>query len=195
MENKAFNTNRTYFESQNNICSDTCWMDYKNHGNEKIMNYQTYEQFSQLIPCETPNVRLPAFMLDHPNLRGRAGYGLTEPCLVDTYNDLLKNDELMTRDRCRIQLFSRIFTGVPHLKGCAGDINKELELLAGSDTNNLGTSTICRKSLMELQTHNPIPLIDCMKDIQNPDNIVPIWVNGGEDTRSYINRKNFNKNI
>jgi hypothetical protein len=195
MENKAFKTNRTYFESQNNICSDTCWMDYKNHGNEKIMNYQTYEQSSQLIPCETPNVRLPAFMLDHPNLRGRAGYGLTDSCLVDTYNDLLKNDELMTRDRCRIQLFSRIFTGVPHLKGCAGDINKELELLAGSDTNNLGTSTTCRKSLMELQTHNPIPLIDCMKDIQNPDNIVPIWVNGGEDTRSYINRKNFNKNI
>jgi len=196
MENQAFKTNRTYFESQNNICSDTCWMDYKNHGNEKIMSYQTLEQSSQLIPCESPNVRLPSFMLDHPNLRGRAGYGVADACLIDTYNDLLKNDELMTRDRCKIQLFSRIFTGVPHLKGCAGDINKELELIAGNDSINTGgVHSSCRKSLMELQTYNPIPLIDCMKDIQNPDNIVPIWVNGGEDTRSYINRINFNKNI
>ena len=32
-----------------------------------------------------------------------------------------------------------------------------------------------------------------MKDIQDPDNIVPSWTNGGEDTRSYINRMDFNK--
>jgi len=197
MENKTFKTDKTFFESQNNICSDTCWMDYKNHGNEKIMNYLTYDKFSQLLPCENPNVRLPSFMLDHPNLRGRAGYGISEPCLIDNYNNLVKNDELMTRDKCKIQLFSRIFTGVPHLKGCAGDINKELDLLSGTDTSSsLGSKTLnCRKSLMELQINHPIPLVDCMKDIQNPDNIVPIWVNGGEDTRSYINRMNFNKNI
>ena len=48
---------------------------------------------------------------------------------------------------------------------------------------------------MEVQLKHPIPLVDCMKDIQNPDNIVPIWVNGGEDTRSYINRMNFNKDF
>ena len=75
------------------------------------MNYQTYENYSQLIPCESPNVRLPSFMLDHPNLRGRAGYGIAESCLIDNYNNLVKNDELMTRDKCKIQLFSRIFTG------------------------------------------------------------------------------------
>jgi len=193
MDNRTFNTGKTYFESQNNICADVCWADYKNHGNEKIVNYNTYEQYSQLIPCESPNVRVPAFMLDHPNLRGRAGYGVSDGCLIDTYNTLVKNDEMMTRDKCKIQLFSRIFTGVPQLKGCGGDITRELDLLSGTDT---GSSTgVCKKSLMELQIKYPIPLVDCMKDIQNPDNIVPIWVNGGEDTRSYINRMNFNKNI
>lgn len=197
MENQTFKTDKTYFESQNNLCADTCWADFKNHGNEKIMNYQTYEKYSQLIPCENPNVRLPSFMLDHPNLRGRAGYGIAESCLIDDYNKLVKNDELMTRDKCKIQLFSRIFTGVPQLKGCSGDIAKELDILSGTDTSSSigSTYTPCKKSLMELQIKHPIPLVDCMKDIQNPDNIVPMWVNGGEDTRSYINRINFNKNI
>jgi hypothetical protein len=182
----------TYFDYQNNLCSDSCWMDFKNHGNDKILNYSTYEQSSQLLPCEAPKVRVPDFMLDHPNLRGRAGYGLAESCLVDTYSDLLMNNEKMTRDRCRIQLNTRVFTGVPQLKGCELNPSKELELLTGDDTTY--TISGCKKRLMELQLKHPIPLVDCMKDIQNPNNIVPVWTNGGEDTRSYINRMNFNKN-
>ena len=157
----------------------------------KILNYSTFEQASQLLPCETPNVRMPEFMLDHPNLRGRPGYGLSDPCLIDTYNNLIINDEKLTRDRCRIQLNKRLFTGIPQLKGCEVNPEKELEILAGDDSTFQISG--CKKRVMELQHKNPIPLIDCMKDIQNPDNIVPIWVNGGEDTRSYINRTNFNK--
>lgn len=179
----------TYYDYQNNLCSDSCWLEYKNYGNEKIMNYSTFEQSAQLLPCETPKVRVPEFMFDHPNLRGRAGYGLTESCLVDIYNDLITNDSMMTRDKCRIQLAKRIFTAVPQLKGCEADPSKELELMGGIDT-----AGGCRKTIMEQQLKMPIPLVDCMKDIQNPDHIVPIWTNGGEDTRSYINRLNFNKN-
>jgi len=182
----------TFYDFQNNLCSDSCWLDYKNSGNEKIMNYKTYDKSSQLIPCEEPNVRVPQFMLDHPNLRGRAGYGLSDPCLVDIYSELVKNDDMMTRDRCRIQLTKRIFTGVPQLKGCEIDIDKELDILSGTDTTFKISG--CKKRLMELQLKHPIPLVDCMKDIQNPEHIVPIWTNGGEDTRSYINRLNFNKN-
>ena len=108
----------------------------------------------------------------------------------------MRNDEMMTRDKCKIQLFSRIFTGVPQLKGCGGDISKELDILSGTDTSSsIGALGGCKKRLMELQIKHPIPLVDCMKDIQNPDNIVPIWINGGEDTRYYINRLNFNKNV
>ena len=92
----------TFYDFQNNLCSDSCWLDYKNTGNEKIMNYTTYDKSSQLLPCNEPKVRVPEFMLDHPNLRGRAGYGLAEPCLVDIYNDLVKNDEMMTREMMEI---------------------------------------------------------------------------------------------
>jgi len=182
----------TYFDYQNNLCSDSCWMDFKNYGNDKILNYSTYEQYSQLLPCENSKVRIPEFMLEHPNLRGRPGYGLSDPCLIDIYNNLLINNEKITRDKCKIQLNKRIFTSVPQLKGCELNPNKELELLAGDDTTiNISG---CKKKIMELQFKHPIPLVDCMKDIQNPNNIVPIWINGGEDTRSYINRMNFNKN-
>jgi len=158
----------TYFDNQNNMCSDSCWMEYKNYGNNKILNYSIYEQASQLMPCVGSNARIPEFMLDHPNLRGRPGYGLSDPCLIDTYN-------------------------IPQLKGCELNPEKELEILSGNDSTYLISG--CKKRLMEVQLKHPIPLVDCMKDIQNPDNIVPIWVNGGEDTRSYINRMNFNKDF
>jgi hypothetical protein len=182
----------TYYDYQNNICSDSCWLEYKNNGNEKIMNYSTYDKYSQLLPCENPKVRVPEFMLDHPNLRGRAGYGLTDSCLVDTYSGLVTNDEMMTRDKCKIQLSKRIFTGAPQLRGCEVDPTKELDILTGNDSTYYISG--CKKRIMESQFKHPIPLVDCMKDIQNPEHIVPIWTNGGEDTRSYINRQTFNKN-
>ena len=46
-----------------------------------------------------------------------------------------------------------------------------------------------------MQIRKPEPLLDFIKEVQNPDHIVPVWVNGGEDTRSYINRLNFNKKM
>jgi hypothetical protein len=180
----------TFFDKQNSFCSDSCWQQYKDAGNDKIINYNTYDKSVQLLDCENPKARVPEFMYDHPNLRGRSGFGLADPCLIDVYNQMVKNENLMTHDRCKIQLNSRIFTSSPQMKGSIGDIDKELEILSGTDTNTYR----CRKTLMELQLNQPIPLVDCMKDIQNPEHIVPMWINGGEDTRSYINRLNFNKN-
>ena len=192
MENNKSN----FYDKQNNICSDSCWQQNKNRANEKISNYQTYS--TQFIPCEEPNVRLPEHMYDHINLRGRPGYGLVEPCLVDEYNKLIGNKETLTRDKCRIQLFTRLFKDCPMLKGQYGDIEKELDLLTGTDTSLFGNynndsannnSLNCKKLIMEQQIKQPIPLVDCMKDIQNPNHIVPIWTNGGENTRNYINCK------
>ena len=47
-----------------------------------------------------------------------------------TYNNLIINDEKLTRDRCRIQLNKRLFTGIPQLKGCEVNPEKELEILS-----------------------------------------------------------------
>ena len=65
-----------------------------------------------------------------------------------------------------------------------------MELIEGEDTNTVK----CRKQIMEEEMNNMMPLLECVKDVQNHENIVPIWVNGGEDTRSYINRDEFKKN-
>ena len=140
-------TTKTFFDNQNNICSDMCWMDYKNHGNEKIVNYNTYEPYSQLLPCENSKIRTPDFMYDHPNLRGRAGYGLSEPCHIDTYSSFLKNDELMTKDKCRIQLTSRIFTGVPQFWNNLGSLqNKGFEI-------ELSTKNIQKKNFTSMKNY------------------------------------------
>ena len=186
------NNKSIFYDKQNNICSDSCWQQNKNNGNKKISEYQTYA--TQLVDCQEPNVRLPEHMYDHINLRGRPGYGLVEPCLVDEYNKLVGNKESLTRDKCKIQLFTRLFKDCPMLKGQHGDIEQELDVLTGTDTSLFGNnennnSLNCKKLIMEQQIKQPIPLIGCMKDIQNPNHIIPIWTNGGENTRNYINCK------
>jgi hypothetical protein len=188
----------TFFDKQNNMCSDSCWEEAQNYGNNKINDYYTFS--TQFVECKEPNVRMPDFYYDHVNLRGRPGYGLADACLIDDYSHLVNNSDSVTRDRCRLQLFKRLFNGCPLFKGQSGNIDAELDLLAGTDSgllggvgkNNIGCS---KKGIMELQIKQPIPLVDCMKDIQNPDHIVPLWTRGGENTRSYINRLNFNNNI
>jgi hypothetical protein len=190
----------SYFDKQNNICSDSCWEEAKNYGNNKINSYYTYS--TQLVDCETPNVRMPDFIYDHVNLRGRPGYGVADSCLIDNHSRLINNVDGVTRDRCKLQLFKRLFNACPLFKGQSGDINAELDLLSGNDSGfgggggggNYNSTYGCKKTIMEQQIRHPIPLVDCLKDIQNPEHIVPIWTNGGEDTRSYINRLNFNKN-
>jgi hypothetical protein len=179
--------NTNIFESSTGICNDTCWKNAKELHNQQIADYQLYE--TNFVPCENPYVRMNDMYLNHPNLRGRPGYGLSDDCLIDNYSALRNDPTSLTHDRCRIQLFNRIFAGGPNLR--CGNTNKEeeLDILAGNDTNPFR----CRKIIMEEQIKHPIPLIDCMKDVQNPKHIVPIWVNGGEDTRSYVNRVEFNK--
>jgi len=176
------------FDSSTNLCSDNCWKTSKEVHNKEISDYYLYETNS--VKCSAPDVRMPEMSLNYPNLRGRPGYGLADDCLIDIYSSLTNNTAAMTRDRCPTQLTTRIFAGGPNLRSGTGDIDKELDILSGSDTNPYR----CNKTIMELQTYQFTPLLDCMKDIQDPDNIVPDGVRGGEDTRSYINRAEFNKN-
>jgi hypothetical protein len=175
--------NTNIFDSQANICNDNCWKSAKEHYNNQISDYFLYQ--NNLVDCENPYVRMTDMYLSHPNLRGRPGYGLADDCLIDNYSALRNDPASLTHDKCRIQFFGRIFSG------CGGkDVGSELEILEGTDTNPFR----CRKIIMEEEMNNFIPLIDCMKDIQDPKHIVPAWTNGGEDTRSYVNRAEFNKN-
>ncbi len=169
------------------VCSDTCWKNAKDSYNKQMENYNLF--YNDTSEVEKPTGTFPEFALEHTNLRGRSGFGLTDDYLVDNYSALRNDPKSLTHDKCQTQIFERIFTACPLLKGSTGDIEKELDILSGNDTNMYK----CKKNIMEKQLNNTYPLLDCLKEFQKPENIVPEWTNGGEDTRSYINRVNFNK--
>jgi len=186
------------------VNSDACWMNAKDMNNDSMGKYALY--YNDTAQEKKPSGSLPNMSLEHVNLRGRPGYGLSDDYLIDTYSALRNNPDAMTRDRCPIQLVTRTFAGGPRLTGKTGDINKELDVLSGSDTrimpvmSNADETTNtqpfrCNKTIMEQTTNKFMPLLDCIKEVQNPQNIVPSWTRGGDDTRSYINKVKFSKCI
>lgn len=172
------------YDKQANISTDACWNNAKDTHNNQMYHYVLYDKSNNEESLNSAN----NCMLDHPNLRGRLGYGLSDRNNIDKYSSLRNDPESYTTDKCPIQLYERIFAGGPRLKGTT-DISKELDILSGSSTNTYS----CKKTIMEQSMNNMIPMLDIIKDIQDPDNIIPKWVNGGEDTRSYINRANYKK--
>ena len=184
-----------YYNANVAVNSDTCWMNAKDNNNISLEKYSLYYNDSSK---EKNNYgSLPHITFDHVNLRGRPGYGLSDDYLIDNYSELRNNPNSMTRDRCSIQLTTRLFSGGPKLYGKNRDINKELDFLSGSDSRNIydynNENIKCNKSIMEKSMNNMIPLLDCIKEVQNPENIVPRWTRGGDDTRSYINKLKFSK--
>jgi len=167
--------------------SDACWMNAKDKNNNQLEKYSLYN--NDTARHDTEYGSLPVMLLDHVNLHGRPGYGLADDYLVDTYSALRNNKDGMTRDRCPVQLMPRMFVNGPKLTGKTCDINNELDVLSGSDSR----TAICNRHIMEQTINNPIPMLDCIKDVQDPNNIVGNWTRGGEDTRSYVNKVKFNK--
>lgn len=176
------------YDDSNRIGSDQCEKQARDAQNQQIGDYTLYQYLP--IQCESPNARFPEFSYDHVNLRGRVGYGLADDCIVDQYSSLRNDPAQLTRDRCHIQLFSRVFQGCPNMKPGVPQPEKEMPIIQGISSTSLeGTRFACKKTLMEMTTNKPIPLIDCVKDVQNPDNLVEPWVRGGDATRDYVKRQ------
>lgn len=172
--------------------TDCCAKEAKDAQNEGIFNWSTYQYLP--VDCKSPNMRSPTFQYDHPNLHMRIGYGLADGCLVDTYSALRNNPEQLTRDRCKVQLYERVFQGVPNLKPGVVNPDAEMPIIQGTSSTTLeGVQFVCKKTIMEQSTYQPTPLLDCMKDIQDPRHIVEPWIRGGDDTRSYVRRQEFMK--
>jgi hypothetical protein len=183
----------TLYTLENNICSDKCWKESKDHNNSEISNYYTFN--TNFTECKAPYVQMQTDYLDHVNLIGRPGVGLSDDCLIDNDSSLRNNYAALTRDRCPIQLHKRVFQGNPSLLRGKGDMSKELDLLSGSDTNNIHPGFACKKAyVMEQSTNYMIPMLENVKEVQDPKYIIQPWIRGGEDTRDYINRAKFIKN-
>ena len=187
--------------------SDTCWMNAKDNNNNQLNKYSMYYNDNSRVDKEFGT--LPSVAYDHVNLNGRPGYGISDDYLVDVYSSLRNNKEGMTRDRCPIQLTTRTFAGGPKLQGKSRDIDKELDFLSGSDSRTMHDSLLagldseedkeaklqqnCNKLIMETTTNKFMPMLDCIKDIQDPNHIVQSWTRGGDDTRAYLNKVKFDK--
>ncbi len=191
------NKERTFY-IDSSLQSDNCWLNAKDNYNTQIRSYTLYNNENAKETNESGS--LPSVFADHINLLGRPGYGLSDDYLIDVYSSLRNDEAIMTRDRCPMQLYTRIFKGGPKLRGQPGDINTELDLVSGSDTRSLlsvgerNSDMMCHnKTIMEKTTNVLPPVQDFVKDMQNPDNIIPSWTWGGEDTRSYVNKMKYSR--
>lgn len=182
-------SNPSTFLDSRRVCSDQCAKESRDNQNDAIAGYELYQYLP--VNCDNKHARFPEFSYDHVNLTGRVGYGLAEGCIVDNYSALRNDPAQLTRDRCRIQLFTRIFTGCPDLRPGVGDPNTELDILAGSSSDDVSGQAGCKRELTEQQTYHPDPLLDCIKTVQDPKHIVEPWVRGGDPTRDYVRRREF----
>lgn len=207
------------YNTNTNINADVCWTNFRDHENAEIKDYILYNNFSSRDD-EIYGSMPPIYYVD-TNLRGRPGYGLSDDYLIDTYSALRINPNSLTKDRCHIQLEERVFHANPKLTGAKGDIEAELNILTGSDSKSLldiNNSTDlnelsqaadninkhtniatndpnlqCNKIIMEKNISYMMPLLECVKDIQNANHIIPEWTRGGDDTRSYTNKVKYSK--
>jgi hypothetical protein len=178
------------FLDSRRVCSDDCAKEARDNQNDSIYKYSMYQDLP--IKCEAPDARFPSFSYDHVNLRGRVGYGVADDCLVDNYSSLRNDPAQLTRDRCHIQLFSRVFQGCPNLKPGVPDPDLEMPITQGTSSGTLeGISYPCKRAIMEMTTTHPTPLVDCMKDIQDPDHLVEPWIRGGDATRDFVKRQEY----
>jgi len=178
---------RTFLDSRR-YRTDSCAKECKDTQNDAIFGWTSYQHLP--VKCRDPQGSQIDFMYDHPNLHARVGVGLAENCVVDRYSALRNDPHQLTRDRCHIQLYERIFQGCPNLR--PGEPNPALEGQLVQGTNNSlqeGISLPCKKSIMEQDTAHFIPLVPCMQGVQDPKHIVEPWVRGGDDTRSWVRRQ------
>lgn len=178
------------FLDSRRLCTDDCAKEARDKQNEEISGYNLYGY--RPVACEDPKARFPAFSYDHVNLRGRVGFGVADDCIVDRFSSLRTDPAVLTRDRCKTQLFQRIFQGCPNLKPGIADAGEELQVQQGQATTNLeGVTLSCKKSIMEVQTAHIIPLLPCVASIQDEKHIVEPWVRGGDATRDFVRRQEF----
>ena len=188
----ATSASKASFLGANAYNTDKCAKEARDVQNTNIANYGTWQYLP--VPCDQPAaMRSPAMQYDHVNLRTGIGYGLSDSCTIDTYSSLRNDPTQMTRDKCRTQLFTRIFFNVPCMKAGIYDSDKESPLIEGMDTSQLeGVTMPCKKTLSEVNYDRFMPLVPCLKDnVQNVKNVVESWKRGGEDTRETMRQSQF----
>ncbi len=178
-----------YYNVNDNILQDGCAVDAKNMQNNSISDYNVYNYFKgNTDECNKFDSKkdITQFMSD-TQMHIKDGYGVTNECLVDT-DSKLRNDAIWTNSKAKVQLYSRVFQGIPN-------INHGGLIVPVEDVVKQGEYNDIRKGcdrLSETTFNKFYPLIPCLaNNVQNVKHIIPEWRFGGEPTRDYIQQKEF----
>lgn len=176
-----------YFDKNHRIGSDECWINAQNDQSKNIYDYRMFNFYKTNVPeCKNEVKKLQEFVVEN-NLHIKEGYGNTNGCFVDN-DSMLRNEQKITNEKCKNQLDSRLFHAVPSLNHGGFHPVIESKLTQGEDTGEKKSCNVLSGKGLDVF----MPMIPCLRDsIQNPDNIVPKWVNGGEHTRDFVNQREF----
>lgn len=174
-----------------NINSDECGRRVREGINSDLYDRQWFNYRFEQVACNSSGlnkggVRAP--VVEHPSLRIESiGVGQTDPCTVDTFNDLRADPASITRDRCRVSLSTRTFSDAPSLKpgGKPDDYNRLIpddSLLTGSAES--GLSCFSNKQIHEIDWRDFQPLVPTLKEeLSKSTTFVEEFTRGGVPTR------------
>lgn len=193
---EIYNMSTPLFLDENTLRNDECALEMRDKQNIGIAKYSIENYaYNWPVDCKSPDMRMAPFVYDHPNLHPKIGVGLSDDCLIDQYSSLRNDPASLTKDRCKIQLYERVFQGVPNLKPGRVDPGQEMPLQQGVNNSVYEGSVLpCKKTIMEYTYKEFDPLLPCVKEVQNPEHIVEQWVRGGIPTKDYERRQEFLKN-
>ena len=183
---------KNIFENKTRLNDDECDIESREHQNVDICQYRMFNIYQtnkdNEKECKTNYDKIMDFSVNN-RMNIRDGMGFTNACRVD--DDSQVRNEFEMYDKGRQQLFSRVFQGGPNVN--KGGLEPEID---SKVTQGLFTT---RKETCEVLSEKSFerfePMKECMlKNIQNPKNIVPTWVRGGEGTRDVLSQKDFLEN-
>ncbi len=175
----------TFNYASHHMLSDECAIRARDLQNDSINDYRLFNPFSRAAEdCEKKSEATREFLINNRTVI-RDGYGLTDSCVVDI-DSKMRNGGEWTNDREKTQLYPRMYQAIPNLGRGPFIADEESKLIQSSDTGEKKSCDI----LSEVQINRFIPLIPSLAaTVQNPDNIVPQWVRGGEPSRDSIRHK------
>jgi hypothetical protein len=174
------------FDNFGRLADDKCALVTKELQNRSIGDYMLYNSFVTSEPKRDLK-EFKDFVVNNQNLRYKDGYGFLNGNVVDTDSDI-RNGAKFTNDREKSQLTTRWYQAVPSFNKGGLIVNVDTRLKFAEDTSFIRS---CQKT-SEKDFDRFIPLTPCLADVvQNPEHIIPKWVNGGESTRNYVHDAEF----
>jgi hypothetical protein len=174
------------FDQFARLVDDKCALVTREYQNRSIGDYMLYNSYVT-SQCKKDKKEFDSFVSQNPNLRFKDGFGFLNSCVVDTDSEL-RNGAKFTNEKEKSQLCTRWDQAVPSYNKGGLIVNVDSRMKFAEDTSAIRD---CDR-LTEKDYNRFIPLTPCLaQSIQNPEHIIPKWVNGGESTRAYVQENQY----